>query len=47
MVEPLIFQRIDGRVRNERTSEAMIRAVGVASALGARSPYTWLKVPVV
>jgi hypothetical protein len=47
MVEPFISHRVDGRVRNELTAEAMIRAVGVASGLGATSAYTWLKVPVV
>jgi hypothetical protein len=47
MVEPFISHRVDGRVRNELTAEAMIRAMGVASALGATSAYTWLKVPVV
>ncbi|HET6533587.1 MAG TPA: aldolase [Actinoplanes sp.] len=47
MVEPFISHRVDGRVRNELTAEAMIRAVTVAAGLGATSAYTWLKVPVV
>jgi hypothetical protein len=47
MVEPFISHRVEGRVRNELTAEAMIRAVGVASGLGVTSAYTWLKVPVV
>ena len=37
----------DGRVRNELTAEAMIRAMTVAAGLGTTSAYTWLKVPVV
>jgi hypothetical protein len=47
MVEPFISHRVDGRIRNELTPEAMIRAVAVAAGLGTTSAYTWLKVPVV
>jgi hypothetical protein len=47
MVEPFISHRVDGRVKNELTSEAMIRAISVASGLGRTSAYTWLKVPIV
>ncbi|MEU4425967.1 aldolase [Actinoplanes sp. NPDC024001] len=47
MVEPFISHRIDGRVQNELTAEAMTRAVTVAAGLGTTSAYTWLKVPVV
>ena len=47
MVEPFMSHRADGRVRNDLSPEAMIRAVAVASGLGTTSAYTWLKVPVV
>jgi uncharacterized protein len=47
MVEPFISHRVDGRVRNELTAEAMIRACSVSAGLGNTSAYTWLKVPVV
>jgi hypothetical protein len=47
MVEPFISRRVDGRVRNELTADAMIRAVGIAGALGSTAAYTWLKIPVV
>jgi DhnA family fructose-bisphosphate aldolase class Ia len=47
MVEPFISHRVDGRVRNELTAEAMIRACTVSAGLGTTSAYTWLKVPVV
>ncbi|GAA4685513.1 Cgl0159 family (beta/alpha)8-fold protein [Phytohabitans rumicis] len=47
MVEPFISHRVDGRVRNDLTPDAMIRAISVASGLGGTSAYTWLKVPVV
>ncbi|WP_030441933.1 Cgl0159 family (beta/alpha)8-fold protein [Actinoplanes subtropicus] len=47
MVEPFISHRVDGRVRNDLTPEAMTRAMTVAAGLGTTSAYTWLKVPVV
>jgi hypothetical protein len=47
MIEPFISHRVDGRVHNDLSPEAMIRAVTVASGLGATSAYTWLKLPVV
>ncbi|WP_433507823.1 Cgl0159 family (beta/alpha)8-fold protein [Pseudonocardia halophobica] len=47
MVEPFLSRRIDGRVRNELTVEAMTRAMTVAAGLGTTSAYTWLKVPIV
>ena len=47
MVEPFICHRVDGRVRNDLSPEAMMRAITIASGLGTTSAYTWLKVPVV
>ncbi len=47
MVEPFISHRIDGRVRNDLSPEAVIRSIAVTSGLGTTSAYTWLKVPVV
>jgi hypothetical protein len=47
MVEPFISHRVDGRVRNDLSPEAMTRAMTVAAGLGTTSAYTWLKVPVV
>jgi hypothetical protein len=47
MVEPFISHRVEGRVRNDLSPEAMIRAITVSSGLGSTSAYTWLKVPVV
>jgi hypothetical protein len=47
MVEPFISRRVDERVRNVLTPEAMTRAIAIASGLGTTSAYTWLKVPVV
>jgi hypothetical protein len=47
MIEPFMSHRVDGRVVNELTADAMIRASTVAAGLGSTSAYTWLKVPVV
>ena len=47
MVEPFISHRVDGRVRNDLSPEAVTRSIAVASGLGTTSAYTWLKVPVV
>ena len=47
MVEPFITHRVDGRVSNDLSPEAMIRALTIASGLGTTSAYTWLTVPVV
>ena len=47
MIEPFIAHRDGGRVRNDLSPEAMMRAISVASGLGGTSAYTWLKVPVV
>ncbi|MDN5748893.1 MAG: aldolase [Pseudonocardia sp.] len=47
MVEPFLSRRVDGRVRNELTADAMIRAMTVAAGLGRTSAHTWLKVPIV
>jgi hypothetical protein len=47
MVEPFMNRHVNGRNQNELTTDAVIRSMGIASALGSTSAYTWLKVPVV
>jgi hypothetical protein len=47
MVEPFISHRVEGRVKNDLSTEAVVRSVTVAAALGNSSAYTWLKLPVV
>jgi len=48
MVEPFISGRTDdGRVRNDLSTEAVIRSATVAAGLAPTSAYTWLKLPVV
>ena len=45
-VEPFVSRRVDGRVRNDLSGEAVTRSVAIASGLGGTSAYTWLKLPV-
>ncbi|GHG69748.1 Cgl0159 family (beta/alpha)8-fold protein [Streptomyces griseocarneus] len=45
-VEPFLSRRVDGRVRNDLSAEAVTKSLAIASGLGATSAYTWLKVPV-
>ncbi len=47
MVEPFWSSRRDGRVYNDLTADAVIKSVGITSALGRTSAYTWMKLPVV
>ncbi len=47
MVEPFMSERIDGKVRNVLSTDAVMKSMGIAAALGRTSRHTWLKVPVV
>lgn len=48
MVEPFISHRNEtGRVRNDLSTEAVVRSVGIAAGLAPTSAHTWLKLPVV
>ncbi|MBC3193065.1 deoxyribose-phosphate aldolase [Pseudonocardia sp. C8] len=47
MVEPFLSRRVDGRVVNDLSPEAVIRSVHIAQGLGSSSAYTWMKLPVV
>ncbi len=47
MVEPFVSQRHGGRVVNDLSTDAVVKSVTVASALGTTSAHTWLKLPVV
>lgn len=47
MIEPFASRREGGKVRNILEPDPMIRAIGISSALGSTSAYTWLKLPVV
>jgi DhnA family fructose-bisphosphate aldolase class Ia len=47
MIEPFMSSRIDGRIQHDLSTDAVMRSMAIASALGATSTHTWLKVPVV
>ncbi|WP_295698881.1 deoxyribose-phosphate aldolase [Lapillicoccus sp.] len=47
MVEPFLSERRGGQVVNLLDPDSTIRSIGIASALGATSAHTWLKLPVV
>ncbi|MGW5360062.1 Cgl0159 family (beta/alpha)8-fold protein [Actinopolymorpha pittospori] len=47
VVEPFVSRRVDGRLGNDLSADAVIRSAVIAAGLGATSAYTWLKLPVV
>ena len=47
MIEPFASRVLEGRIENDLEPDPTIRAVGIVSALGSTSAYTWLKLPVV
>ncbi|WP_449282149.1 class I fructose-bisphosphate aldolase [Leucobacter sp.] len=47
MLEPFMSRRVDGRVVNDLSADAVILSTAIASGLGNSSAYTWMKLPVV
>jgi DhnA family fructose-bisphosphate aldolase class Ia len=47
MLEPFMSSRVDGKVRNDLTPDAVIKSVHIGQGLGSTSAYTWMKLPVV
>lgn len=48
MVEPFISHRDEtGRIRNDLSTEAVVRSATVAAGLASTSAHTWLKMPVI
>ncbi len=47
LIEPFWSVRREGRVYNDLTPDAVLKSVGITSALGRTSAYTWMKLPVV
>lgn len=47
MLEPFMSVRVDGKVRNDLTPDAVIKSVHIGQGLGSTSAYTWMKLPVV
>ena len=45
MLEPLPYTTVNGKAMLDADDDALVKVVGVASALGATSAYTWLKLP--
>jgi len=47
MVEPFLSTWQDGKIRNDLSTDAVVKSITIASGLGRRTAYTWLKLPVV
>jgi len=47
MIEPFISERVEGRIENNLSLEAVIHSIAIVAALGGSSAYTWLKIPYV
>ncbi|MFJ9353122.1 Cgl0159 family (beta/alpha)8-fold protein [Streptomyces mirabilis] len=47
MVEPFLSVWQDGKIRNDLSTDAVVKSISIASGLGRRTAYTWLKLPVV
>ena len=47
LVEPFWSSRVDGKIVNDLSPDAVIRSVHIAQGLGSSSAYTWMKLPVV
>jgi DhnA family fructose-bisphosphate aldolase class Ia len=47
LLEPFLCRRENGRVVNDLSPAAVVKSVAIASGLGARSSYSWLKLPVI
>ncbi|WP_197380153.1 Cgl0159 family (beta/alpha)8-fold protein [Mycolicibacterium mengxianglii] len=47
MLEPFMSTRIEGKVRNDLSPDAVIKSIHICQGLGSTSAYTWMKLPVV
>jgi DhnA family fructose-bisphosphate aldolase class Ia len=47
MLEPFMSSRVNGKVRNDLSPDAVIKSIHIGQGLGATSAYTWMKLPVV
>lgn len=47
MLEPFMCEWVDGKVRNDLSTEAVTLSIAIASGLGNSSSHSWLKLPVV
>jgi DhnA family fructose-bisphosphate aldolase class Ia len=47
MLEPFLSSRVNGKVKNDLSPDAVIKSIHMCQALGATSAFTWMKLPVV
>lgn len=47
MLEPFMSEWVDGKIKNDLSTDAVILSIAIASGLGNSSSYSWLKLPVV
>src|SRR6478752_4824390 len=47
MLEPFMSSRVNGKVKNDLSPDAVIKSVHIGQGLGSTSAYTWMKLPVV
>jgi DhnA family fructose-bisphosphate aldolase class Ia len=47
MLEPFMSSWVNGRIKNDLSTESVINSVSIASGIGPSSAYSWLKLPVV
>ena len=47
MLEPFMSSWVNGRAKNDLTTDAVILSIAIAEGLGNSSAYSWLKLPVV
>lgn len=47
MLEPFMSEWVDGSIRNNLSTDAVITSIAIAAGLGASSAFSWLKLPVV
>lgn len=47
MLEPFMSTRVNGKVVNDLSTDAVIHSIAIAAGLGGTSSHSWLKLPVV
>jgi DhnA family fructose-bisphosphate aldolase class Ia len=47
MLEPFMSEWVNGKIRNDLSTDAVIDSISIANGLGSSSAYTWMKLPVV
>jgi DhnA family fructose-bisphosphate aldolase class Ia len=47
MIEPFMSTRVNGKVSNDLSPDAVIKSIHIGQGLGSTSAYTWMKLPVV